>query len=34
MPMSEDEHLGTEANGTLSKDYCVYCYRDGAFTEP
>ncbi len=34
MPMSAEEHFGTEADGTLSKDYCTYCYRNGAFTEP
>lgn len=34
MPMSAKEQFGTEANGALSKDYCTYCYRDGAFTSP
>ncbi len=34
MPMSAEEHFGTEAGGRLSKDYCTYCYRNGAFTEP
>lgn len=34
MPMSEEEHVGTEADGALSKDYCTYCYRNGVFTEP
>ena len=34
MPMSEAEHFGTEADGRLSKDYCTYCYQNGAFTEP
>lgn len=34
MPMSEKEQFGTEADGAPSKDYCTYCYRDGAFTNP
>jgi hypothetical protein len=34
MPMSAKEQFGTEADGTPSKDYCTYCYRDGAFTNP
>ncbi|WP_332448663.1 zinc ribbon domain-containing protein [Methanoculleus sp.] len=34
MPMSEAEHFGTETDGTLSNDYCTYCYQNGAFTEP
>ncbi|MCL2371890.1 MAG: zinc ribbon domain-containing protein [Defluviitaleaceae bacterium] len=25
---------GTEANGTLSTDYCKTCYQDGQFTNP
>ena len=31
MPLT-DEVLGTNADGTKSDDYCMYCYRDGAFT--
>jgi len=34
MPMAKPEDFGTEANGTLSKDYCIYCYKDGKFTAP
>ena len=34
MPMSAREHFGTEADGSPSKDYCTYCYQDGAFTAP
>ena len=33
MPMGPtDEHYGTEADGSKSKDYCKYCYQNGAFT--
>ena len=32
MPMGQtDERYGTEADGTKSKDYCSYCYTNGAF---
>mgnify|MGYP000910533472 CR=1 FL=1 len=34
MPMRSREDLGTEADGALSGDYCIHCYRDGTFTEP
>ena len=33
MPMGNtDEMYGTEKDGTKNKDYCTYCYADGAFT--
>ena len=31
MPLS-DEILGTNAGGSKNEDYCIYCYKDGAFT--
>ncbi|MCQ2337900.1 MAG: zinc ribbon domain-containing protein [Paludibacteraceae bacterium] len=31
MPLN-DEILGTNADGGKNDDYCIYCYRDGAFT--
>lgn len=32
MPMGEtDEMYGTEKDGSKSRDYCSYCYEDGAF---
>lgn len=34
MPLLHDEDAGTEADGSLSTDYCIYCYRDGDLTEP
>lgn len=33
MPMPTDEMLGTEKDGVKNEDYCVYCYKDGNFTE-
>lgn len=32
MPLSTDELLGTEADGSKNQEYCVYCYSDGSFT--
>lgn len=32
MPLNE-ENKGTEADGSISEDYCVYCYKDGRFTQ-
>ena len=31
MPLTE-ELLGTNADGSKNEDYCIYCYKDGAFT--
>ena len=31
MPLT-DEILGTNADQTKNEDYCIYCYKDGAFT--
>ena len=32
MPLT-NEVLGTNADGTLNGDYCIYCYKDGKFTQ-
>jgi len=35
MPLSQDpKGGGSEADGTLSTEYCSFCYRDGAFVSP
>jgi len=34
MPMEKPEDFGTEANGSKNKDYCCYCYENGAFLYP
>lgn len=31
MPLT-DEILGTNADGSKSEEFCIYCYKDGAFT--
>jgi len=32
MPLTS-EILGTNADGTPNEDYCIYCYKDGKFTQ-
>lgn len=32
MPMTKPEQYGTEADGSLSRTYCTYCYQNGSFT--
>lgn len=34
MPLDNRELMGTEKDGSKNHDYCVYCYKDGAFTSP
>lgn len=34
MPLDAPENRGTEADGSLSRDYCRYCWQNGAFTAP
>ena len=33
MPLGDmQEVYGTEKDGSLNRDYCIYCYKDGSFT--
>ena len=34
MPLDRAEILGTEKDGSPSKEYCTYCYQGGAFVNP
>jgi radical SAM superfamily enzyme len=34
MPLDKPGLYGTEKDGTASKEYCLYCYRDGTFMNP
>ena len=35
MPISvQFQNLGTNANGTNSDQYCSFCFKNGAFTQP
>lgn len=33
MPMADPNLLGTNKNGTDNHDYCIHCYKEGAFTQ-
>lgn len=32
MPMATPEEFGTNNDGSLNPDYCVYCFKKGNFT--
>ena len=32
MPMVTVEEFGTNSDGSVNEDYCVYCFRAGKFT--
>ena len=32
MPLSEGV-LGTNVDGSANEEYCIYCYKDGKFTQ-
>lgn len=32
MPLTKTEEFGTNNDGSLNQDYCVYCFKDGNFT--
>lgn len=34
MPLDNEEMLGTETDGSKNKEYCKYCYQNGAFVNP
>ena len=33
MPLENDEVIGTNKDCSKNSDYCIYCYRDGVFTQ-
>ena len=33
MPMTDKSMFGTNGDGTKNSDYCIYCYKDGKFTQ-
>lgn len=33
MPLGAPGYFGTEVDGAENKEFCVYCYRDGGYTE-
>lgn len=35
MPISSEfGNLGTESDGSPVSEYCMFCYKDGGFTQP
>ncbi len=34
MALENPEQFGTNADGSRAEDYCHFCFKDGAFTEP
>lgn len=34
MPLGTPGYYGTDADGTENKDWCKFCYQNGAFMEP
>ena len=34
MPLDDLSLLGTEKDGTMSKEYCKYCYQNGSLVNP
>ncbi|WP_134685700.1 zinc ribbon domain-containing protein [Brevibacillus migulae] len=34
MPLTSPEQWGTNQDGSKHAEYCVYCYEQGAFTQP
>lgn len=33
MPLETEEVMGTNKEGSKNTDYCIYCYKEGNFTE-
>jgi hypothetical protein len=33
MPLEKEADYGTNADGSKSNEYCVYCFKDGKFTD-
>ena len=33
MPLEQEEHIGTNKDGSRNNDYCVYCFKDGGFVQ-
>ena len=34
MPLKNEEDFGTGRDGSRNEEYCIYCYKEGAFAEP
>ena len=34
MPLEKKEQFGTNTDESKNKEYCIYCYKHGKFTDP
>jgi hypothetical protein len=34
MPLHEEKNWGTNSDGTLTDEFCKFCFADGDFTNP
>lgn len=34
MPIATEALLGTNVDGSKTKEYCTYCYKEGQFSQP
>lgn len=34
MPLHEEKNWGTNSDGTLTSEFCKFCFLDGDFTNP
>lgn len=34
MPLTDKSMMGTEKDGSVNKEYCKYCYMEGALVNP
>lgn len=32
MPLNTNEDFGTNQNGGINEEYCIYCFKEGDFT--
>ncbi len=32
MPLEQNDHYGTEKDGSQNAEYCIFCFKDGEFT--
>lgn len=33
MPLTDEKEFGTSKDGSVNKDYCIYCYKNGEFVD-
>ena len=33
MPIMQNEHIGTNKDGSRNSDYCVFCFKEGGFVQ-